>query len=468
MTENRNSNSPVYRFLSQRSLLAGGLSCLSGISILSAGIVLAQTSTSDGTVDSPVNSTVPNAEDLLSPTLQDSSTPSTIPPSDASFDPSQPPASAEQPTVIPPDLASPGLESSTPESSTSSFPQLPGEASPLTTEVIPSIETPTTPSSLVSPNLVEDVPSAFGNPATTQGSDVYIDSTPYDIGATKPNIILSERSTGCQAVLQPGQEVPNSICPPPIATATGAGSFDGTIPEPGSLGGLSVFSFESGGTSVSGRDFYNLTVRPPAQLSNGNLSLLFPLSIPAAITSVFGWRLHPIMGDMRFHSGTDIGAPQGTPVLAAFDGKVQIADLVGGYGLAVVLEHSKNTEQTLYAHLSEVFVQPGDEVKQGEVIGRVGSTGLSTGPHLHFEFRKLTQEGWVVMDAGAALEFSLAQFIQNIQAGYTKPLPYPAIFAHSGKYLQMPAQTTATTETPPTKPLFLPQPSPDAELRTED
>jgi len=84
-------------------------------------------------------------------------------------------------------------------------------------------------------------------------------------------------------------------------------------------------------------------------------------------------------------------------VVAVLDGKVSIGGFLGGYGLTVVLDHG-DTQKTLYGHLSEIFVKPGATVKQGEVIGRVGSTGMSTGPHLHFEVRQLTAQGWVVTD----------------------------------------------------------------------
>jgi murein DD-endopeptidase MepM/ murein hydrolase activator NlpD len=270
----------------------------------------------------------------------------------------------------------------------------------------PDLSSPDSPA--ISPDLVDNAKPAFGQQGT---SGSYIDPTPYSLGATNPDVILSERSTGCQAVLQPGQIAPDSICPPaPTVVAVGGEAYAAS----GSYGsGYSSTSV----TMPSIQNFYNLTVRPPAQLSNGNISLMFPLTIPAVITSVFGWRIHPIAGESRFHSGTDIGAPQGTPVVAAFGGKVQIADLMGGYGLAVVLRHDSDTEETLYGHMSEVFVKPGDVVKQGDVIGRVGSTGYSTGPHLHFEFHKLTPQGWVVLDPGQALEYSLAQMIDGIKLG---------------------------------------------------
>jgi murein DD-endopeptidase MepM/ murein hydrolase activator NlpD len=167
-------------------------------------------------------------------------------------------------------------------------------------------------------------------------------------------------------------------------------------------------------------DYYKRTVRPLGRLGNGNIRIIFPLAIPAPISSMFGWRTHPITGEQRFHSGTDLAAPLGTPVLAAFAGRVAIADFLGGYGLTVNLEHNKGTQQTLYAHLSEIFVKPGEWVKQGEAIGRVGSTGNSTGPHLHFEFRQLTTEGWVAMDPGQQLEYALAQLVKAMQVAQAK------------------------------------------------
>lgn len=161
--------------------------------------------------------------------------------------------------------------------------------------------------------------------------------------------------------------------------------------------------------------FYNRTIRPTGMLGNDNTNLMFPLPIPASITSLFGWRIHPITGDRRFHAGTDLGAAMGTPVIAAYSGNVAVADLMGGYGLAVVLDHQKFGQQTLYAHLSEVFVQPGQVVEQGTVIGRVGSTGNSTGAHLHFEVRQLTNQGWVATDPGVQLQSAFAQLVESLR-----------------------------------------------------
>ena len=153
-----------------------------------------------------------------------------------------------------------------------------------------------------------------------------------------------------------------------------------------------------------------------AELWKG-LSFIFPLAVPAPITSGFGWRVHPIRGDRRFHSGTDLGAPMGTPVLAAAAGKVAVSDWMGGYGLAIVLSHQDDTRETLYGHLSQVFVKPGQWVEQGTVIGRVGSTGLSTGPHLHFELRQKTSTGWQAIDPGGQLKNALARLVKAMREG---------------------------------------------------
>ena len=98
------------------------------------------------------------------------------------------------------------------------------------------------------------------------------------------------------------------------------------------------------------------------------------------------------------HSGRDFAAPQGTPVVAALSGRVVSSGPDGGYGIAIVLEHNAPKRRTLYGHLSELYVKDGQKVRQGEVIGRVGSTGLSTGPHLHFELRLPVNGDWKPVD----------------------------------------------------------------------
>ncbi len=104
------------------------------------------------------------------------------------------------------------------------------------------------------------------------------------------------------------------------------------------------------------------------------------------LTSGFGNRIHPISGDVRFHEGVDFGTPNGTPVKAAKQGTVAFAGWHGGYGKTVIVQHAADYE-TLYAHLDELLVNAGDRVPQGKILGLSGSTGYSTGPHLHFEIR---------------------------------------------------------------------------------
>jgi murein DD-endopeptidase MepM/ murein hydrolase activator NlpD len=104
------------------------------------------------------------------------------------------------------------------------------------------------------------------------------------------------------------------------------------------------------------------------------------------ITSGFAQRFHPILQRWRAHLGVDYAAPSGTPVRTVGDGVVSFAGWQNGYGKVVEVEHDKQ-RSTLYAHLSAIDVKVGQRVEQGQLVGKVGSTGWSTGPHLHFEFR---------------------------------------------------------------------------------
>lgn len=147
-------------------------------------------------------------------------------------------------------------------------------------------------------------------------------------------------------------------------------------------------------------DVFGVTPRPAPIGGNGNRRLLFPLIGSGVTTSGFGWRLHPLLGNWLMHAGRDLAAPEGTPVVAALAGRVVSSGLAGGYGLAIEVDHDRPRRRTLYGHLSELYVKAGDRVRQGEVLGRVGSTGLSTGPHLHFELRLPGDGGWVAVDPG--------------------------------------------------------------------
>jgi murein DD-endopeptidase MepM/ murein hydrolase activator NlpD len=125
--------------------------------------------------------------------------------------------------------------------------------------------------------------------------------------------------------------------------------------------------------------------QPPALFTFG--IFLNPVE-GAAPGSGYGPRLHPILGVLRMHAGLDISGPMGAPMRASADGTVVLAEDRGGYGLTVVIDHG-NQLATLYGHMSSLAVKPGDVVTRGATIGAVGSTGLSTGPHCHWEVRVL-------------------------------------------------------------------------------
>ncbi|MEM1196918.1 MAG: M23 family metallopeptidase [Pseudomonadota bacterium] len=118
-----------------------------------------------------------------------------------------------------------------------------------------------------------------------------------------------------------------------------------------------------------------------------------PVSVPSRnplntgrISSGYGMRVHPVLRRRKRHSGVDLAAPTGTPVYATADGSVSRADRSRTYGLVIYLDHGAEL-QTRYAHLSKLLVADGQNVRKGDVIGYVGSTGRSTGPHLHYEVR---------------------------------------------------------------------------------
>ncbi len=133
----------------------------------------------------------------------------------------------------------------------------------------------------------------------------------------------------------------------------------------------------------------SLAAKENMLLLTANTASLNSMQIPVEgqITSPFGYRIHPIYGTRLFHNGVDIGADAGTPIVAALNGVVEKAEYNDSYGYYVILNHGKDFK-TVYAHCSQLQVEVGQTVPKGQEIALVGSTGVSTGPHLHFEVRR--------------------------------------------------------------------------------
>ena len=123
---------------------------------------------------------------------------------------------------------------------------------------------------------------------------------------------------------------------------------------------------------------------PTSNVTPSTSGFISPLPGGAYVTCAYGWRIHPIWGDKRFHSGVDLGASQGTPIYAIAAGTVTTATYGDANGYYVSISHG-NGYGSVYCHMTNYIVSVGDSVSQGQVIGYVGSTGWSTGPHLHFE-----------------------------------------------------------------------------------
>lgn len=451
--------------------LKQGISVMGGLGVLSSGLVVAQT-------DAPIDTGAAPAAPPAPPAIKFTPPPPAPPAQPKPAAPQAivaPPAPAPKPAYRPP--APPAPKPAAPAPVTVSKPPAPAPAPAAPTPRVatppaakPRLNAPNL--SIPAPATLAKPPKVIVNPSPAQTAtqtpaapnNSYIDSTNYSLGATqgteKPTVVVTERSTGCQTVSRNGrltsgscggQATPTSrtvagrIQPQPPQPQGGTGGAATRLPTPpvavnasvrrpvrsvqrvavsGNSGGRqftrrppvsSLSPTASSKTTPTGLTYYNFSNRPQGRTIVGNASFIFPLTIPSAISSAFGWRTHPITGTSRFHAGTDIAAPTGTPVLAVAPGEVATADYLGGYGLTVILRHEEGTQESRYAHLSEIFVQPGESVDQGNVIGLVGSTGFSTGPHLHFEWRHQTTDGWVAVDAGAHLEYAMAQLIEALQ-----------------------------------------------------
>ncbi len=320
-----------------------------------------------------------------------------------------------------------------------------------------------------SPKAVETTRSAIAPPEVMEvPAATVIVETPAN--QAPESIVFSDRSAGCDTVMVWGKTV-SPLCqaareqskalmvisrPEAIEQAT----VETTVPEPeepssdsGSIQ-LGPVSVGQSGIQFSApaalKPYFNGSLKLAKMPNFGDLKLMFPLAIPSPITSLFGWRVHPISGEQRIHTGTDIAAPLGTPVIAAMTGRVLLADFLGGYGMVVAIEHAQGTQQTLYAHLSELFVKPGEQVKQGTVIGRVGTTGNSTGPHLHFELRQQLPDGsWVARDAGQSLEVAMGGLVNALKVEQKPSVVAQGLMIQGLMTQQLAIDQTKTLKTQP-------------------
>ncbi|WP_017306394.1 M23 family metallopeptidase [Spirulina subsalsa] len=513
MNPNRKSAFNPYQFLLRHSLFTRGAGVLGGLTLLSSGFVAAQTDTFvDAIPVSPPSAPAQSAPNIPkpqktaptpapqvnkpspapAPVAQPKPAPNPAPVARPNPAPSAPPVvtnTRPSPAPSAPPAARPNPAPSAPPVVNNTRPNPAPSAPPVVNNTRPSprpsasSQPPETPVVEIPSNLI-DSPSQLRlpngqNPTMQAGGETntLVDTASYGApqprAQQRPNVVLSERGTGCSTVVRNGQltsarcgaaperntqtasggntsaprqqvVIPRSLSrdlPPSAREAAAIASTRAIAPSnPVSLSQLpdrvrqqisanpsprssrvqvvtpSGIPMPGGQNSPYNRSTLNY---PRAYPNNGNTSLLFPLSIPARIGSAFGWRIHPIHGTWRLHAGTDIPAPQGTPVLAAYHGEVALAGNAGGYGLMVILRHEQGSQESRYAHLSQIFVSPGQWIEQGEVIGLVGSTGQSTGPHLHFEWRHLIGNEWIPVDAGPHLEYAMAQMLGEMDTAQT-------------------------------------------------
>jgi len=224
-----------------------------------------------------------------------------------------------------------------------------------------------------------------------------------------PKVEVTDRAEGCTTVVE-GGEMRQKNCQPSQQNAPSQPEVaqQQSLPEvPHNIEPPSQPQQDiEQATPVQKREVKN-RYTPPEQAPeierDKHLNVLSPLPQQTNLSSNFGWRKHPISGDRHFHTGVDFVAAEGTPVIATRSGQVEIASYQGGYGVMVQLNHDDSPSKSRYAHLSTTHVKPGEWVEQGTVIGQVGSTGYSSGPHLHFEWRIYKNGRWVAVDPKPSL-----------------------------------------------------------------
>ncbi|EAZ92108.1 M23 family metallopeptidase [Crocosphaera chwakensis] len=443
----------------RKTLLKQGISLVSGLGILTGGMGFNGAIASTETLVIPENPTPTVKPEPASPSPIEVPKASPYVPPTASSSPKPVQRSTSnkpnQPKVSPKPSVSQARETSKPKVKLSA----PKILDPQTSKNEPP---KTLKEALTQHQNIQLSPSV----TTAGGQNSYIDTKSYGNSSptiTRPNkVVLTERSTGCQTVAQNGQlsggncgavatqpskpkvQAPRQLASRRVTLASRQTQATTQVAqtvsspqkvEPLRLKRRPISSEQVVNLQPIQRQGLSIALEPlprynrAASMYGSNTpqarktDLIFPLPVVATMTSAFGWRTHPISGTQRMHNGTDFGAPLGTPVLAAYGGEVSHADWSGGYGLMVVLRHLEGTQESRYAHLSDIYVQPGEWVEQGTVIGRLGSTGYSTGPHLHFEWRHLTEQGWVAVDAGLHLEYAMDNLMRAMQYAQESTTP---------------------------------------------
>ena len=197
--------------------------------------------------------------------------------------------------------------------------------------------------------------------------------------------MLGQLKNAADFVFKPSENVSamsGSVATESSAEKTVVDSFEVTSDETGEKVAVGEIVEASGGGDMESREAVKGTSFAPYYVS---VEPVIPVK-DARITSRFGYRTNPVSGNYGFHTGLDLAADEGTPVSASFYGRVSETGEDDVWGKYVLMEHSDGFS-TYYCHLSEIFVSEAAVIRQGETIGLVGSTGWSTGPHLHFEVR---------------------------------------------------------------------------------
>jgi murein DD-endopeptidase MepM/ murein hydrolase activator NlpD len=327
------------------------------------------------------------------------------------------PAQAKDKSAVSPDIVIPSAEESTPTRS-ESVPEpapTPANVDIVTTPTAPApveVQAPQTPQEVKAARKVEAEPVLVEVQSRKEPRRKIAVSTPKT-SRERVDIIMESRTSGCRSQVNDTSSLQSNLCAPTTKQRDYQRGYSAIATRPS-------YVYESpSGFRAEVRRLSPREIKAMSRPNNGDKRMQFPLAIPAFISSSFGYRTHPITGQVRFHQGTDIAAAEGTPVLAAYSGNVEVAGWFGGLGLAVVISHGDRHE-TRYGHMSEVLVKPGQYVKQGTVIGLVGSTGFSTGPHLHFELWEKMKGDWVAIDSTDQLTLALDE-LNRFLAQLSKP-----------------------------------------------